>query len=80
MNHETFFRVTYGLYVVSSTNGSRGNGFVANAVFQVTAKPARFAVACNKDNYTCELIGHSKVFALSVLRQDTQAELIGRFG
>jgi flavin reductase (DIM6/NTAB) family NADH-FMN oxidoreductase RutF/rubredoxin len=80
MNHEAFFTITYGLYVVSSTNGSQGNGYIANTVFQVTSKPARFAVACNKDNYTCGLISKSQVFSISVLQQDTKAELISLFG
>jgi flavin reductase (DIM6/NTAB) family NADH-FMN oxidoreductase RutF/rubredoxin len=80
MNHEAFYGITYGLYVVSSTNGSQSNGYVANTVFQVTAKPARFAIACNKDNFTCGLISQSQVFAISILQQDTKAELIGLFG
>lgn len=80
MNHEAFSRITYGLYVVGSTDGSRINGYVANTVFQVTAKPARFAIACNKDNHTCVLIRQSQVFSISVLQQDTKADLIGLFG
>jgi flavin reductase (DIM6/NTAB) family NADH-FMN oxidoreductase RutF len=50
MNHEAFYKITYGLYVVSSKHGSQSNGYIADTVFQVTAKPARFAIACNKDN------------------------------
>ncbi len=80
MNHEAFYKVSYGLYVVSSASGGQLNGYIANTAFQVTAKPARFAVACNKDNHTCGLIGQSQVFALSILAQDTKAELIGLFG
>lgn len=80
MNHEAFYTITYGLYVVSSSHNGQMNGYVANTVFQVTAKPARFAVACNKDNYTCGLITESQVFAISILEQDTKAELIGLFG
>ncbi len=80
MNREAFHRISYGLYVVSSTNGSRSNGCVANTVFQVTSKPARFAVACNKENFTCDLISQSQVFAVSILQQDTKSELIGLFG
>ncbi len=80
MNHEAFYKISYGLYVVSSATGSQSNGYVANTVFQVTAQPARFAVACNKDNFTCELISQSQVFAVSVLGQGAKAELIGLFG
>jgi len=80
MNREVFFKVSYGLYVVSSASGGRVNGYVANTVFKVTSKPARFAVACNKDNYTCRLIRESLAFAVSVLRQDASSETIGLFG
>jgi flavin reductase (DIM6/NTAB) family NADH-FMN oxidoreductase RutF/rubredoxin len=80
MNPEIFYRISYGLYVVSSTDGKKGNGYVANTVFQVTSKPARFAVACNKENYTCGLISQSQAFAISILKQETKSELIGMFG
>jgi flavin reductase (DIM6/NTAB) family NADH-FMN oxidoreductase RutF/rubredoxin len=80
MNLGAFHKITYGLYVVSSSNGGLSDGYVANTVFQVTSKPARFAIACNKDNYTCGLISQSGVFAVSILQQDTKGELIGLFG
>jgi len=80
MNREAFYRITYGLYVVSSSHGSQSNGYVANTVFQVTSKPARFAIACSKDNYTCDLIRQSNTFAICVLPQDAKADLIGLFG
>ena len=80
MNHQAFYQVTYGLYVVSSKNADQVNGYIASTVFQVTAEPARFAVACHKNNHTCDLINQSQVFALSILQQDTKAELIGLFG
>jgi rubredoxin len=28
MNHEAFYKITYGLYVISSANGSQENGYV----------------------------------------------------
>jgi len=80
VNPEVYHRVSYGLYIVTSTNGSRRNGYVANTVFQVTSKPARFAIACNKENFTCGLITQSQVFAVSVLSQDAKPELIGLWG
>jgi flavin reductase (DIM6/NTAB) family NADH-FMN oxidoreductase RutF/rubredoxin len=80
MNQEVFYRISYGLYVVSSTDGSKSNGYVANTVFQVTSKPARFAIACSKDNYTCGMITQSNVFAISILQQNASSELIGLFG
>jgi flavin reductase (DIM6/NTAB) family NADH-FMN oxidoreductase RutF/rubredoxin len=80
MNFEAFFKISYGLYVVSSKNGTKLNGYVSNAVFQVTAEPAQFAVCCSKNNYTAELINKSKAFSISVLKQEASPELIGVFG
>jgi flavin reductase (DIM6/NTAB) family NADH-FMN oxidoreductase RutF/rubredoxin len=80
MNIEAFFKITYGLYVVSSRSDNKINGYIANAVFQVTAEPAQFAIACNKDNFTAGLIKQSRVFAISVLQKDAKAEITKAFG
>jgi len=80
MNFEAFFKISYGLYVVSSKDGEKLNGYVSNAVFQVTAEPAQFAVCCSKNNYTAELIKKSKAFSISVLKKEASPELIGVFG
>jgi flavin reductase (DIM6/NTAB) family NADH-FMN oxidoreductase RutF/rubredoxin len=77
---DALFKVSYGLYIVSSGDSSAGNAFICNSVFQVTAKPAQFAACCNKDNHTAEIIKKYKAFAISVLHQNAKAEIIGRFG
>jgi flavin reductase (DIM6/NTAB) family NADH-FMN oxidoreductase RutF/rubredoxin len=80
INFEALFKITYGLYIVSSGDKVRGNGFISNTVFQVTAEPPRFAVCCNKNNYTAEFIQNYKTFSVSVLAQSASAELFGKFG
>jgi flavin reductase (DIM6/NTAB) family NADH-FMN oxidoreductase RutF len=80
MNIEAYFKVTYGLYVVSTASGGKLNGYVSNTVFQVTADPPQIAIACSKNNFTTSLIEQSKVFAISVLEKETSSEIIGNFG
>lgn len=80
MNPNVLFKITYGLYVVGSNNGSKLNGFICNTVFQVTSEPPQFAVASHKNNYTTEIIREGKVFAISILRQDYHPDIIGTFG
>lgn len=80
IDHETLFKISYGLYIVSSGDKEKGNGFISNTVFQVTSKPARFAVGCNKDNYSSEIIEKSGLFSVSILQQETDSEIFGRFG
>jgi flavin reductase (DIM6/NTAB) family NADH-FMN oxidoreductase RutF/rubredoxin len=77
---EALFKVSYGLYLVCTGDRTGGNGFVSNTVFQVSSSPAKFAACCSKDNYTSELIRAKGNFSVSVLRQETSAALIGKFG
>ncbi len=80
INYEAFFKVTYGLYIVSSGNKDRGNGYISNTVFQVTSEPPRFAACCNKNNFTAEFIQRSQAFSVSILDQNASSEVIGKFG
>lgn len=80
INFETLFKVTYGLYIVCSGDKNKGNGFISNTVFQVTAEPPRFAACCNKNNYTAELIQKHNAFSVSVLDKDAKPTIFGTFG
>jgi len=80
IDFNALFKISYGLYIICSGDEKSGNGFIANAVFQVTAEPARFAVCVNKNNYTFEFIEKSDCYSVSVLHQNTASEIIGRFG
>lgn len=73
-------RISYGLYIVSSVNGEKNNGQIANTVFQVTAEPAQIAVCLNKKNLTHEYVAGSGKFAVSVLSKDAPLKFIGDFG
>lgn len=77
---EALFRITYGLFIVSSGDRNHGNGFISNTVFQVTSNPPQFVICCNKDNFTAGLIGKSGVFSVSILERDTASDILGRFG
>lgn len=80
MNYEAFYKLSYGLYVISSINGDKMNGYIGNTAFQVTAEPSQIAISCNKDNYTANYIQNSGLFSVSVLGQDASSDVIGLFG
>jgi flavin reductase (DIM6/NTAB) family NADH-FMN oxidoreductase RutF/rubredoxin len=77
---EALFRITYGLFIVSSGDRNHGNGFISNTVFQVTADPPQFVVCCNKNNFTAGFIEKYRVFAVSILEKEILPEILGRFG
>lgn len=80
INFESLFKISYGIYLVSSGDKNKGNGFISNTVFQITAEPPRFAASCNKDNYTAEFIKQTNAFSVSILKEDASSDLIGKFG
>ena len=80
MNIDTFFKISYGLYLVSAKFQDTKAGYVANTVFQVTSKPPKFGISCNKDNFSAEIIKKSGAFAFSVLGEQASTGLIGNFG
>jgi len=80
MDIKTLYKLSYGLYVVSSRKGDKYNGQIANTVMQVTAEPPKVLVCINKENLTHQYIKESGVFSVSILNQNTPMKFIGHFG
>ena len=79
-NPRTLHKISYGLYIVTSKEGKKYNGQIANAVMQITAQPVIIAVGIHKQNLTHQFISSSGHFAISILEQETPFSLIERFG
>jgi flavin reductase (DIM6/NTAB) family NADH-FMN oxidoreductase RutF/rubredoxin len=80
INFEALFKISYGMYIVCTGDKKHGNGFISNTVFQVTSEPQQFAACCNKNNFTSGLIEQYGYFTVSVLHQNVDADIFGRFG
>ena len=80
MNKQVFRNFSYGVYVVSTLDGSRPTGCIANSIMQITSSPATIAVSMNHDNYTNSCITSSGKFAVSILSESSDSGLIGNFG
>ena len=65
------FNIGYGLYVVTSNDGSKDNGLIVNAVTQLTDSPNRVAVTISKANYSHHVIKKTGIMNVNVL--DTSA-------
>lgn len=74
------FKLSYGLFVLSSKEGERDNGCIINIVQQVTDSPKRISIAVNKANLTHDQIVRTGVLNLSVLSQDAPFKLFQRYG
>ena len=80
LERRAFRDLSYGLYIVTSQDGDRLNGQLANTAIQVTSDPARVAVIINKKNLTHEYISKSRVFGVSVLEESAPMKFFGPFG
>ena len=80
IDRKAFRDLSYGLYIVTSRHEDRLNGQIVNTVIQVTSDPPRVAIIINKKNLTHEFIKESRVFAASVLCEETPLTFIGQFG
>lgn len=80
MNKKALFDLSYGVYIVTSKDGTRDVGCVANSAMQVTSSPATVAVSINHDNFTNGAIKESGRFAVSIMPETASPSLIGTFG
>lgn len=80
IDNKAFYKISYGLYIVSSFSEGKQNAQIANTVFQISSEPPMFAVSINKQNLTHDYIQKSKLIGISVLSKNTPLDFIGKFG
>ncbi|MDD6734950.1 MAG: flavin reductase [Clostridiales bacterium] len=80
MDNNAFFKIGYGLYVLSAEESGKDNGCIVNTVMQATNTPNRLVIAVNKQNYTCGMISRTKRFNVSALCEGTDFDIFKRFG
>jgi len=74
------FKIGYGLYVVTSNDGTKDNGLIVNTVTQVTNTPNRVAVCINKDNYSHHVIKQTGIMNVNCLSVEAPFEVFKNFG
>lgn len=80
MDNKAFFKLSYGLFVLSAREGEKDNGCIINTAMQVTDNPKQLAVAVNKSNYTHDMIVNTQKFNLSVLTERVPFSVFEQFG
>ena len=78
MNTEILKNISYGVYVISTNDETKSTGCIANSVIQVTQDT--IAISINHNNYTNECIKKSKKFAISILDENIEDNIIPTFG
>lgn len=74
------FNIGYGLYVVTSNDGSKDNGLIVNTVSQITNDPNRVAVTINKQNYSHHVIRQTGKMNVNCLDVSAPFTVFQNFG
>ena len=80
MNKEAMYKLSYGLFVLTTKVGDKQNGCITNTAIQVTTEPNQIVFAVNKANYTHDLLRESKKFNISILSEEASFDIFKRFG
>ena len=74
------FNIGYGLYVVTSNDGTKDNGLIVNTVSQVTNTPNRVAVTINKANYSYHIIKQTGMMNVNCLDVSAPFSVFQNYG
>ena len=80
MDNSAFFKLSYGLFVVTAHEGDKDNGCITNTVVQQTVTPNRISVTINKNNLTHDMILRTGVFNVSVLSENARFDTFKHWG
>lgn len=80
MDKKTMYKLTYGLFVLTSAQDGRDSGCIINTAIQVTSEPNRISIAVNKANFTHDLVQQSGKFNVSILSEEAEFETFRHFG
>ena len=80
MDNKVLRNLSYGVYVVTTKDNLKNVGCIANSVMQITSSPSIVAISINHDNYTNKCIKEKNTFAVSILKEDSNPNIIGEFG
>lgn len=74
------YKLSYGLFVLTSKDGDKDNGCIINTAIQAASSPNQLSICVNKANYTHDMIVKSKTFNISTISEAADFELFKHFG
>lgn len=80
MNTKSVYKISYGLYVLTASEGDKDNGCIINTLAQQTSSPMQISVTVNKSNLTHDMIKNTGKFNVSVIDQSADFSLFKHFG
>ena len=80
MDEKVLYKLTYGLFLLTSKENDTDNGCIINTAIQVANNPTRIVIASLKNNKTHDMILNTGVFNISSITTQAEFDLFKRFG
>ena len=80
IDNTAFYKLSYGLFVLSAKDGAKDNACIVNTVIQISDSPKTIAVAINKNNYTHDMVKKTGVFNASVIDESAPFSVFEKYG
>ena len=80
MDTKAMYKLSYGLFVLTTKSGDKINGCISNTAIQVASDPNQISFAINKANYTHDLVMESRKANISVISEEANFDLFKHFG
>ncbi len=80
IDQTALYKISYGLYVLTTSDGKKDNGMICNTVMQVTSDPLTVVVGINKANYSCQTVLDTKKMNIVTLSEKCDFSIFERFG
>ena len=80
MDSKAMYKLSYGLFVLTSKANGKDNGCIINTAIQAASEPNQLSICVNKANYTHDIVKESGKFTVSILSQAAGFDIFKRFG
>ena len=80
MDNKAMYKLSYGLFVLTTVSGNKQSGCIINTAIQAASEPNTISICVNKANYTHDLIKESGIFTVSIIAENASFDLFKRFG
>ena len=80
MSNKAFYKIHYGVFLLTARAGNRDNGCIINTAIQCASAPLQMSICVINQNLTCDMIRETGRFNISILPQSTPFELFRHFG
>ena len=80
MDNKAFYKLTYGLFLLTANENGKDNGCIINTAIQVANNPTRISIAVLKSNKTHDMIKNTGIFNISSITTSAYFELFQHFG